>query len=246
MHPAQEVPSCCPSVPAPGPNSRRIGSRSGPSSAGAQRGSIERSLPWLILALALIAGVGGFFASKHWFAQPVLSLLLYPTPKPVPDFVLSRGDGSELRAADWQGSWRLLFFGFANCPDVCPTALATSRTVVEQVARQRPEAPLRVTFVSVDPERDSLEQLASYVAYFDPQFEAATGSQEQLLALTRALGVVYMKVPTGTGPFDYTIDHSASILLIDPQGRLAALARPPQDPAALSADLVRLIDARKS
>jgi protein SCO1/2 len=216
--------------------------------------NLERRLPWIIVALAAIAGIAGFYASQRVFDQrpaedgtvrQLQGSLLYPQPKPLPEFALTRSDGSALTEADWRGRWRLVFFGFANCPDVCPTALATAKAARTQLRAQRPDLDFAVSFVSVDPERDAPEQLGKYVAYFDPDFEASTGTPEQLLALTQALGVMFMKVPNGPGPLDYTIDHSASLLIIDSQGRLAGLMRPPQRADAIAADLISLIDGDK-
>lgn len=212
--------------------------------------SLERRLPWIIVALAAIAGIAGFVASQRVFdlrpgdtaPRQLQASLLYPQPKPLPEFVLTRSDGQALGRKDWQGRWRLLFFGFANCPDVCPTALATAKAARTQLRAQRPDLDVAVSFVSVDPERDRPEQLGQYVAYFDPGFEASTGTPEQLLALTQALGVMFVKVPNGPGPLDYTIDHSASLLIVDPQGRLAGLIRPPHRADAIAADLITLMD----
>jgi protein SCO1/2 len=216
--------------------------------------NLERRLPWIIVALAAVAGIAGFYASQRVFDQrpaadgavrQLQASLLYPQPKPLPQFALTRSDGSALTETDWRGRWRLLFFGFANCPDVCPTALATAKAARSQLRAQRPDLDFAVSFVSVDPERDSPEQLGKYVAFFDPEFEASTGSAAELLALTQALGVMFIKVPNGPGAFDYSIDHSASLLIIDPQGRLAGLMRPPQRADAIAADLITLMDEGK-
>lgn len=213
--------------------------------------TLERRLPWIIIALAAAAGIAGYVASKRLFvdgsgsdAQPrqLQASLLYPTPKPLPNFTLQRSDGSVLERKGWTGRWRLLFFGFASCPDVCPTALATAKAARAQLRTQRPDLDLAVSFVSVDPERDKPEQLGAYVGFFDPSFEAATGTSAELLALTQSLGVMYVKVPNGPGPLDYTIDHSASLLIIDPQGRLVGLIRPPHRVDAIVADLITLMD----
>lgn len=217
-----------------------------------QRGSIERSLPWLIVLLATIAGISGFLVSQHLYGPGAATggvqgkaWLLYPQAKALPEFRLQGADGHSISREDWKGSWRLLFFGFANCPDVCPAALASARELKGRLAEDPALPPLAVSFISVDPERDEADRLGAYVAYFDPAFQALTGEPEQLLALTRSVGVVYMKVPTGDGPYDYTIDHSASILLLDPQGRLAGLARPPHDLTAMTRELAELMRSRR-
>lgn len=208
--------------------------------------SLERNLPWLITALALLTGVGGYLASQRVFAPgaqalPLAGTLLYPEPRPLPAFTLQRADGGVLTDVDWRGRWRLLFFGFTHCPDVCPTTLATTKAALAALRKDHPQADIAVSFVSVDPERDAPDKLAAYVRFFDPSFEAATGTREQLLALTRALWVVYEKVPTGEGALDYSIDHSASLLLIDPQGRLVGQMRPPHRADTIAADLALLL-----
>ena len=212
--------------------------------------TLEKRIPWIIVALAVFAGLGGYLASQKLFAPgaspPQLAgTLLYPQPKPLPAFTLQRSDGSALTDADWHGRWRLVFFGFANCPDVCPTTLATTKAALAALRQQRPDADIAVSFVSVDPERDELAKLGEYVRFFDPAFEAATGTQEQLGALTRALGVLYMKVPNGPGPLDYTIDHSASLLVINPQGELHAIIRPPHQADVIAKDLAALLSSSK-
>lgn len=212
---------------------------------------LERRLPWIIVVLASIAGIAGFIASKQMFdgrqgalaaPEQLQASLLYPQPKILPDFVLQRADGSTLNRDDWRGNWRLVFFGFTHCPDVCPTTLATTKAAIAKLKTERPQATVAVSFVSVDPERDLPDTLAAYVSFFDPAFEAVTGSQEQLLALTRAAGVMYVKAANGPGPLDYTIDHSASLLIIDPQARLVGLMRPPHQADAMAADLATLLD----
>lgn len=212
--------------------------------------TLERRIPWIIVALAVLAGLGGYFASQKLFApgasQPQLAgTLLYPEPKPLPAFTLQRSDGSALTDAGWHGRWRLVFFGFANCPDVCPTTLATTKAALAALRQQQPDADVAVSFVSVDPERDELGKLGEYVRFFDSAFEAATGTQEQLGALTRALGVLYIKVPNGPGPLDYTIDHSASLLVINPQGQLHAIIRPPHQAEVIAKDLAALLSSPK-
>lgn len=202
---------------------------------------------------AAVAGLAGYALSQRVFDQRGRDIaevrrlsgsLLYPEPKPLPEFQLQRTDGTPLSRRDWTGQWRLVFFGFTHCPDVCPTTLSTLKAAIGQLLTERPQAAVAVSFVSVDPARDAPEQLGNYVHYFNPAFEAATGSDEQLLALTRALGVLYSQSPTGPGPMDYTIDHTASILIIDPEGRLAGLMRPPHQTAAIVADLKTLLDGQ--
>jgi protein SCO1/2 len=102
---------------------------------------------------------------------------------------------------------------------------------------------VNVHFVSVDPLRDQPETLGRYAAFYDPGFIAATGSDEELTRLTRSLGLVYARTPAEGG--NYSVDHSAAIVLIDPQARQTGLIRPPLNPAAISADLLTLLGASR-
>lgn len=99
----------------------------------------------------------------------------------------------------------------------------------------------QVVFVSVDPERDTPARLADYIAFFDPSFEAVTGPHERLEPLTRKLGIAYRIAPHESDAERYDVDHSASLLLMDPQGRLHGVFPAPHDLAALQYDLVQLL-----
>ena len=103
---------------------------------------------------------------------------------------------------------------------------------------------LRFDFISVDPARDTPEQLARYVGYFNKDFVAATGSDDALTPLTRALGLVYSREAPADGNGNYAVDHSASAVVIDPEGREVGLLRPPFDAAKIAADLDALARSR--
>ena len=199
----------------------------------------------LILVAALAAAVG-LWAASHYLTPPAppktQAALMYPAPRAVADFDLERADGGRLGPADWHGHWTVVFFGFTHCPDVCPTTLATFKQVWAKLAERGLAERLRFDFISVDPQRDHAEQLASYVGFFSKDFVAATGSDEQLTRLTRSLGLLYAREPDGEG--GYTVDHSASVVLIDPEGRLAGLFRPPFVVEPIVADLALLAGSR--
>lgn len=197
-------------------------------------------LPWLILVVAVAASLGLWlgqrqFAPRGGEAPALQALLRYPQPRQVPPFSLARADGAVLDNAALQGHWTLAFFGFTHCPDVCPTTLALFRQI-ETLAQADADAPRpALWFVSVDPARDTPQVLGDYARYFSPAIVAATGTEAALAAFTPALGIVYAQSPTADGA--YTVDHSTQILVFDPQGRLAAIARPPHDAAAILGDL---------
>ncbi|MEO6689808.1 MAG: SCO family protein [Dokdonella sp.] len=202
------------------------------------RSSGRISATVLILIAAVAAGLGLWFGARMLGAPPPLqNALLYPAPRALADFHLTRSDHTPLTLANWKGHWTVAFFGYTNCPDVCPTTLATFKQVWKQldpVSAQK----LRFDFISVDPARDSPEQLARYVGYFNPDFVAATGSDEELTSLTHSLGLVYSRNKADSG--DYTVDHSASAVIIDPQGRQVGMFRPPFEAGKIAADLSTL------
>ncbi len=202
------------------------------------------SATYLILVAAVAAAVGLWLGSRTFApsAPKLAAAVMYPSPRDVPDFKLQRADGTTLTKADWTGRWTVAFFGYTNCPDVCPTTLATFKQVFAKLKSGGIADKVRFDFISVDPQRDTPDQLTKYVGYFDNDFIAATGTDEELTRVTRALGLIYSREPTGNG--DYAVDHSASAVLIDPTGREVGLFRPPFDANAIAADLKTLAEAR--
>lgn len=183
--------------------------------------------------VAIAAGIG----AALWLQEPPLELAagtVLPEPRRIEQFALTDQNGKVLDGKALAGRWTLLFSGFTNCPDICPTTLAM---FAELDRRLGPSAP-RFLFLSVDPERDTPERIAVYVGYFDPDLVGATGSREAIESFTRGLGLAQVKNP-GVGD-EYTVDHSAALVLIDPRVRLAGYFQPPFDTDALAADLARL------
>ena len=166
--------------------------------------------------------------------------LLTP-PRPLPEFQLVDQDGAAFELSHLKNRWSLLFFGFTHCPDVCPTTLGvlarTEEALAELPAQQRPQ----IVFVSVDPKRDTPQQLASYVKFFSSTFTGVTGTQQSIDDFTRALGVPVAITPTEND--DYSVDHSAAIFLIDPQGAMRALFSTPHTAKVIADDYQRIVDA---
>jgi protein SCO1/2 len=159
---------------------------------------------------------------------------VFPQPRAIRDFALTDQEGNPFTLADLRDHWSFLFFGYTHCPDVCPMALSAMREVFTLLGEtSRAQEHVQMVFVSVDPSRDTPEQLRSYVEYFHPEFIGVSGEETQLQALTRQLSIVYMKVP-GTTAEDYLIEHSAVILLVDPQARVYAVFSSPYDPMKIS------------
>lgn len=199
--------------------------------------------PVLYGIIAALAGLLGVIAAVQLSAPRggtgLQSGTQLPQPRALPAFTLTDQDGQTFSAQSLTGRWTLLFPGFTYCPDVCPTTLALLKQVK---ARLGADHPLRVVFLSVDPERDTPQRLKTYTAQFDPDFVGVTAAEPQLGAIARAFGIAYAKVP-GATPESYQMDHSAAIILLNPQAQIVAYLTPPFDPAKLVADLEPLTGA---
>jgi len=154
------------------------------------------------------------------------------------DFQLPDQNGQVRTLKDFRGKLVVMFFGYTQCPDVCPTTLAD---LAEAKKLMGPDgAKVQGLFVTVDPERDTPEVLKGYMANFDPSFLALRGTPEQLAALAKEYKVYYKKVD-GKTPTSYTMDHSAANYVYDTQGRLRLYSRYDAGPQALASDLQQLL-----
>ena len=140
--------------------------------------------------------------------------------------------------ADYRGKAVALFFGYTQCPDVCPTTLAALAGAMKLLG---PDADrVQVLFVTVDPERDTPDLLAKYVPAFDPRFVGLRGDAAATERTAREFNVIYQKVP-GSAPDRYTMDHSAGTYLFDPQGRLRVYEGNAASPEVFAHDLRALL-----
>ena len=207
----------------------------------------------IVLLVALAAGLGLAAAQKFFGPKPGASpwpdattITFYPQPRPLPEFSLRQSDGTQLVPGELQGHWTLVFLGFTHCPDVCPTTLADLAQAQKQWQSIPEGLRPRVLFVSVDPQRDPPARLGEYAHAFHKDTLAVTADVPALERFATSLGLVFQKVPGKhfeQNPDDYSMDHSAGIAVLDPQGRLAGLIRPPLKPQAIAADFVRLTEA---
>lgn len=152
------------------------------------------------------------------------------------DFRLSDADGRERTLADFRGKLVLVFFGFTQCPDVCPTALARAAEVRRLLGADGER--LQVLFITIDPERDTPEVLKAYATAFDPSFIGLYGSAERTAETAKSFKVLYQKVPTGTS---YTMDHTTFTYAYDTEGALRLALRHEHSAADYVADLRQLL-----
>jgi len=144
---------------------------------------------------------------------------VFEPAQPAPEIALKGSDGSELKLARFKGKFVLLVFGFTNCPEVCPTTLATLTQARKELGADASD--VQVVFLTVDPERDDLARLRTYLAAFDSSFVGGTDTPERLAAVQKRYGVVATKVPMPGG--GYAVNHTSSVYLIDRAGRLRAM-----------------------
>ena len=163
---------------------------------------------------------------------------LLKQPRAIEAFALKDSSGALFDNARLTGHWTLVFAGFTYCPDVCPSTLAMLKGLKPQL--DAANTPVQVVFLSVDPQRDTPAVLDRYVHYFSPAFVGVTGSDDELEKLARSLSLVYAKVP-GDTPESYTMDHSAALVLINPDAQVTAYFLPPHRVNELAADLQRVV-----
>ncbi|RME40925.1 MAG: SCO family protein [Caldilineae bacterium] len=165
-----------------------------------------RSL-WLVILAAVLAACGTY--QYRGTTHP---------GDPAPDFTLQSTQGGTFRLADQRGKVVLLFFGYTHCPDVCPTTLAAARQVLNGLGDRA--AQVRFVFITVDPARDTLAELAAYTAHFHPDIIGLTGDESALQGVYDAYRIVVERETPASGTSEYAVTHTARIYLIDPAGRL--------------------------
>ena len=150
-----------------------------------------------------------------------------PATAALAEFSLIDQDGEPVSTDTFRGQWDLVFFGFTNCPDVCPLTLQVLASARKELAAKGQDPLPRIVLVSVDPERDTPAIMQAYVGSFGENILGVTGDLDELQKLTKSLGVFFAKAFIDDD--NYTMDHSAVVLAIDPHGEFAALFGAPHD-----------------
>ncbi len=222
--PATERPSPCPSDPPATTQDRPVT-------------LARRSFSRHLLAVATTLATAGLMAACKK-APPPFKTIDITDAEYGKDFSLADPDGKTRSLADFKGRMVMIFFGFTQCPDVCPTALTRAVEVRRLLGDQADK--LQVVFITVDPERDTAELLKGYATTFDPSFLALRGDEAQTRATAREFKVFYNKVPTGSS---YTMDHTALSYVFDTAGKLRLAVRHNQTAEDVAHDLKILLDA---
>lgn len=194
-----------------------------------RRRQIFGLLVLLLTSIVSLAWVINIFLDanrKPDIPLPLLSTLRLE-PKQLSEFSLIDQFGKEFTLDQLRGKWSFIFFGYTACPDICPTTLTEMNKVANALADEKlPKNDLNFIFVSVDPKRDDVESMKKYIAYFNPEFIGLTGDQSQLDVLTQQLNILAVREKSAT-PGSFTMGHTSSIKLIDPQARWLASFSPP-------------------
>lgn len=198
---------------------------------------VRNTLLWLLGFIALVLGLFfySFFSVRSLSPDEYreLGYYGYDRARPIEAFRLVDEDGDPVDESDLEGQWSLLFFGFTFCPDVCPTTMGVLNRAVQRMKR-----PPRVILVSVDPERDTPTVLDRYLDGFNSDFDGYTGEFDEIVKLATQVNIAFGKVP---GPTEgtYTVDHSASIVVVNPDGEYTGFIKPPHD----AANIARIVES---
>jgi len=186
--------------------------------------------------VTLIVALGALAAGVMLFGQltkqaPVDFALHYQQAREIKAFQLTDHLGETFDNESLSGQWSWVFFGYTSCPDVCPTTLQEMNFIYDELTAIASNS--QVLLVSVDPKRDTQEKLASYIGYFNPEFKALYGDHGVLFPFARNLGLMYAITETESdkpneSPTSYLVDHSASLVLINPAGKVEAIFKPKQ------------------
>jgi protein SCO1/2 len=185
----------------------------------------------ILLAMVVIGAIVYTLSSQNRFNG-----IVYDPPQAMPDFTLDSAHG-QVSLSDFRGKVIILFFGYTYCPDICPLALSYLKQSVGDLGNQAED--VQVIFISVDWKRDTPEGLAKYTANFNPDFLGLTGTEDQINQVTQDFGIYYlMNSPNSSGY--YSVDHTASIMVLDQQGSHVLTWPNETQPEQMTSDLEKL------
>jgi protein SCO1/2 len=187
----------------------------------------------IVAAVSLLVGVLlAVTLSNSESAEPKY-LQMYPQARQLADFELYNQRGEAVTKETLRDHWTLTFVGYTFCPDICPTTLAELKRIYPELQKIESEYPIQVLFLSVDPNRDTQSRLDEYVQFFNPDFIAASAEHKQLFPLVRSMGMMYAISDNIENP-NYLVDHSSSIIVIDPSANVIGRFKPHQEPGKLA------------
>lgn len=169
-----------------------------------------------------------------------IGVFVWPAPRSIEPFHLRTAEGEPFTLDDLRGHWSFIYFGFTNCPDLCPTALSELAAAQRRLSAEHPEAAgdFQAVMVTVDPERDDAETLGRYVRAFSPTFIGVRGDRASVAALAEQVNVDFSKVPAEDGGYD--VEHTPNIVVVDPRGDYHAFAKLPHEADTIVAAFLSL------
>lgn len=179
-----------------------------------KKSSTSKFLLYGLIGIGVLALVG---LGIWWTRPPVMHGVVLQSPQRVTDFSLDASTGERVSLSDFRGKPVLIYFGYTFCPDVCPTTLTDLKEMMAALGKKADD--IQVIMISVDPERDTPQQLAAYLQYFDPRFIGMTGTKEEIDAAATQFGVFY-EAHEGTAATGYLVDHTSTTALVDDEGYL--------------------------
>ncbi|WP_394173886.1 SCO family protein [Thalassotalea litorea] len=180
---------------------------------------------FILIILAIVAAAIGLVLYQVYSqSQQVEQALVYQQPRSILPFVMTDHNGDEFANEQLNGKWSLVFFGYTSCPDVCPVTLQELNYVYANLNKAAND-PVQVLLVSADPRRDSQQRLNNYINYFNKEFIALRAEHDVLFPFSRNLGLMY-SITDDMSKENYLVNHSASIVLINPKGQIQAIFKP--------------------
>jgi protein SCO1/2 len=202
----------------------------------------KNSIPALIVVAVLAVAFGVYFQSSTGVKDTLPTFekaIILPNSKAIQGVEFVDHQGHRFSKQQLLGRWNILFFGFTNCPDICPTTMQTLKQVKNKLVLDNVWGNYQVIMVSVDPDRDTTQQLSNYVPYFDPEFIGINGSLDATTEFSKQLGILfYANEADDDGRYD--VDHGTALILVNPMGEMAGVISAPHQADVIARDLSKL------
>lgn len=197
-------------------------SQAGAAPVGAGPAPKQNGSRWALIGLAAFVVIALFLGLIYFMPRPVNFQYgtLLDAQEPLTDFTLDSSLGEPVALSDFRGKYALLYFGYTNCPDVCPLTLAEMRGALERLAGKADK--VQPIFITLDPERDTPEHMAAYLQHFYPTLIGLSGPLAQIQELATRFGIFFEKRDVGSAS-GYLVDHTSVVLVVDPEGRLRGI-----------------------
>ena len=202
----------------------------------------KRNIIFILLILFSITGIFTYFQSLPSLLEKKPSLItgkILVRPMEIDNFELTDQNNEVFNKKSLEGGWTVLFFGYTNCPDVCPTTIYKLAEIKNGIKEDLPSANFNTVLVTLDPDRDSAERLDEYIGYFDETMLGVTGTYENIQSFTSSLSVFYQRINKEEG---YDFNHTASIFVFDKDGSLFATMSPANTVEEIESDFFTILN----